>query len=195
MNPLFEPDGERQDAIMSENEDEEAMMIDSEEEDVIMIDHKEPSGTCDETLMRNRDHLDAQPQVPSSNTLWVTPETVGLYCQVQDRGNCALHALNAMAGRAIITPNEAQALLRHPQVPRPADGERPDCNADGWFRWEAINKLLYYTTTITNYQLPNGPVKAGRRWGQRHPQGANLGSNGILKFLSKTDTMAATSPP
>ena len=148
MNPLFEPDGERQDAIMSENEDEEAMMIDIEEEDVIMIDHEEPSGTCDETLMRNRDHLDAQPQVPSSNTLWVTPETVGLYCQVQDRGNCALHALNAMAGRAIITPNEAQALLRHPQVPRPADGERPDCNADGWFRWEAINKLLYYTTTI-----------------------------------------------
>ena len=42
----------------------------------------------------------------------------------------------------------------------------------------------------TNYQLPNGPVKAERRWGQRHPQGANLGSNGILKFLSKTDTMA-----
>ena len=32
------------------------------------------------------------------------------------------------------------------------------------------------------YQLPNGPVKAGRRWGQRHPQGANLGSNGILKY-------------
>jgi len=26
---------------------------------------------------------------------------------------------------------------------------------------------------ITNYQLPNGPIKAGRRWGQRHPQGAN----------------------
>ena len=33
----------------------------------------------------------------------------------------------------------------------------------------------------TNYQLPDGPVKAGRRWGQRHPQGANLGSNGRLK--------------
>ena len=47
---------------------------------------------------------------------------------------------------------------------------------------------------LTNYQK-NYPVKAGRRWGQRHPQGANLGSNGILKFLSKTDTMAATSPP
>ena len=35
------------------------------------------------------------------------------------------------------------------------------------------------------YQLPNGPVKAGRRWGQRHPQGANLGSNGIHNFMSK----------
>ena len=31
----------------------------------------------------------------------------------------------------------------------------------------------------TQYHLPNGPVKAGRRWGQRHPQGANLGSKGI----------------
>ena len=51
-------------------------------------------------------------------------------------------------------------------------------------------ELMYQIT-----KLPNGPVKAGRRWGQRHPQGANLGSNGILKFLSKTDTMAATSPP
>ena len=38
---------------------------------------------------------------------------------------------------------------------------------------------------LINYQLPNDPVKAGRRWGQRHPQGANLGSNGILNFLSK----------
>ena len=49
--------------------------------------------------------------------------------------------------------------------------------------------------TNTNYQLPDGPVKAGRRWGQRHPQGANLGSNGILKFLSKLKQSAATSPP
>ena len=38
---------------------------------------------------------------------------------------------------------------------------------------------------VTNYQLPNGPIRAGRRWGQRHPQGANLGSNGVLKLLSK----------
>ena len=82
------------------------------------------------------------------NTNSGSHQTVGLYCQAQDRGNCALHALNAMVGRAIITPDEAQALLRHPQVPRPAASERPDCNTDGWFRWEAINKLLYYTTTI-----------------------------------------------
>ena len=40
-------------------------------------------------------------------------------------------------------------------------------------------------TIHSNYQLPNGPVKAGRRWGQRHPQGANLGSNGIHNFMSK----------
>ena len=48
---------------------------------------------------------------------------------------------------------------------------------------------------ITNYQLPNGPVKAGRRWGQRHPQGANLGSNGILKFLSKLKQWLPPAPP
>ena len=47
----------------------------------------------------------------------------------------------------------------------------------------------------TNYQLPNGPVKAGRRWGQRHPQGANLGSNGILKFLSKLKQWLPPAPP
>jgi hypothetical protein len=87
------------------------------------------------------------PHRPSPNTLWVPPEAVGLYCQVQDRGNCALHALNAMAGRIIITPDEALAILRHPQVPRPDPNEPLDCNDDGWFKWEAINRLLYYTTT------------------------------------------------
>ena len=47
---------------------------------------------------------------------------------------------------------------------------------------------------ITIYQV--APSKRGADGGrQRHPQGANLGSNGILKFLSKTDTMAATSRP
>ena len=57
--------------------------------------------------------------------------------------------------------------------------------------------LVYgpFKHAFTNYQLPNGPVKAGRRWGQRHPQGANLGSNGRLKFLSKLKQSAATSPP
>ena len=60
---------------------------------------------------------------------------------------------------------------------------------------DSSNKWTHVMVEYTNYQLPNGPVKAGRRWGQRHPQGANLGSNGILKVLSKTRTMAATSPP
>jgi hypothetical protein len=32
--------------------------------------------------------------------------------------------------------------------------------------------LLY---RITKYQLPNGLIKVRRRWGQRHPQGANSG--------------------
>jgi hypothetical protein len=46
----------------------------------------------------------------------------------------------------------------------------------------------------TNYQLPNGLIKVRRWWGQRHPQGANSGSNGKLKVMLKLKT-AATSPP
>jgi hypothetical protein len=43
-------------------------------------------------------------------------------------------------------------------------------------------KLLTYVQRkpVINYQLPNGLIKVRRRWGQRHPQGANSGSNGIL---------------
>ena len=58
----------------------------------------------------------------------------------------------------------------------------------------AFSAVVCDPRLITNYQLPNGPVKAERRWGQRHPQGANLGSNGILKFLSKTSAGASTAP-
>ena len=65
------------------------------------------------------------------------------------------------------------------------------CNLDPIHEYLCAQKPAH----ITNYQLPDGPVKAGRRWGQRHPQGANLGSNGILKFLSKLKQSAATSPP
>jgi hypothetical protein len=36
--------------------------------------------------------------------------------------------------------------------------------------------------SITNYQLPNGLITVRRRWGQRHPQGANSGSNGKLEL-------------
>ena len=35
---------------------------------------------------------------------------------------------------------------------------------------------------IDHYHLPNAPVKAGRRWGQRHPQGANFGSQRNTQF-------------
>ena len=124
---------------------------DSEDEDVIMID-QDIDGLSEQfhdAISPKRGTANAQRQVSSpQHKQWVTPEAVGLYCQAQVGGNCALHALNAMAGRPIITPDEAQALLRHPQVPSPADSERPDCNTDGWFRWEAIHNLLYYTTTI-----------------------------------------------
>ena len=37
------------------------------------------------------------------------------------------------------------------------------------------------TDHILCFRLRNDCNKVGRRWGQRHPQGANLGSNGILR--------------
>jgi hypothetical protein len=42
---------------------------------------------------------------------------------------------------------------------------------------------LFVLLINTNYQLPNGLIKVRRRWGQRHPQGANSGSNGKLKLM------------
>ena len=78
---------------------------------------------------------------------WVRPQSVGLYCQKQDAGHCAIHALNAMAGKQILSPLDAQRLLAHPQVPGPARGRTRDCDNNGWYTIEAINKLLYYSTT------------------------------------------------
>jgi hypothetical protein len=47
---------------------------------------------------------------------------------------------------------------------------------------------------ITNYQLPNGLIKVRRRWGQRHPQGANSGSNGKLKLMLNSKQLPPAHP-
>jgi hypothetical protein len=47
---------------------------------------------------------------------------------------------------------------------------------------------------ITNYQLPNGRIKVRRRWGQRHPQGANSGSNGKLKLMLNSKQLPPAHP-
>jgi hypothetical protein len=47
---------------------------------------------------------------------------------------------------------------------------------------------------ITNYQLPNGLIKVRRRWGQRHPQGANSGSNGKLKLMPNSKWLPPAHP-
>ena len=89
-------------------------------------------------------------------------------------------------------PCAPPALLSFPGVPPVGPVAVVTCRSLSYVQ-PAMHLSSHHV--ITNYQLPNGPVKAGRRWGQRHPQGANLGSIGILKSLSKTHTMAATSPP
>jgi hypothetical protein len=42
---------------------------------------------------------------------------------------------------------QALQLLTHPTVPKPAQGQPRDCIESGWYSFEAVNKLLYYTTT------------------------------------------------
>jgi hypothetical protein len=45
-----------------------------------------------------------------------------------------------------------------------------------------------------NYQLPNGLIKVRRRWGQRHPQAANSGSNGKLELKLNSKQLPPAHP-
>jgi hypothetical protein len=42
--------------------------------------------------------------------------------------------------------------------------------------------------------LPNGLIKVRRRWGQRHPQGANSGSNGKLELMPNSKWLPPAHP-
>ena len=79
---------------------------------------------------------------------WVTPQSVGLHCTAQVQGYCALHALEAMAGRPIIGRQAAKRLLQHPAVPPPTADSAAEYNGSGWFTIEAVNKIIYYLTTV-----------------------------------------------
>jgi hypothetical protein len=46
----------------------------------------------------------------------------------------------------------------------------------------------------TPYQLPNSLIKVTRRWGQRHPQGANSGSNGKLELMPNSKELPPAHP-
>ena len=75
---------------------------------------------------------------------WVSPTDKQLYCEPQRAGYCGIHALNAMAGRQVLTPEQAMhALIK--ELPRSTD-DGQDCREGGWFRIESICKLLYYFT-------------------------------------------------
>jgi hypothetical protein len=54
--------------------------------------------------------------------------------------------------------------------------------------------LLTTLQRYTNYQLPNGLIKVRRRWGQRHPQGADSGSNGKLKLMLNSKQLPPAHP-
>ena len=73
---------------------------------------------------------------------WVSPTDKQLYCEPQRAGYCGIHALNAMAGRQVLTPEQAMhALVK--ELPRSTD-DGQNCREGGWFRIESICKLLYY---------------------------------------------------
>jgi hypothetical protein len=73
---------------------------------------------------------------------------VGLYCEAQQAGYCALHALNAMASAPnthILLPCTSSTTQQSPSLPPVS----PEIVSDtGWYSFEAVNKLLYYTTTV-----------------------------------------------
>jgi hypothetical protein len=83
---------------------------------------------------------------PQPMETWVNPVQKQLYCEPQREGYCGVHALNAMAGKQVLTPAQAiimSALLQ--RIPRSAD-DGQDFAPGGWFRIEAICKLMYYFT-------------------------------------------------
>jgi hypothetical protein len=46
----------------------------------------------------------------------------------------------------------------------------------------ALSSTLFAVVTMP-IPIPNRLIKVRRRWGQRHPQGANSGSNGKLELM------------
>ncbi|KAF6252407.1 hypothetical protein COO60DRAFT_1628572 [Scenedesmus sp. NREL 46B-D3] len=52
-----------------------------------------------------------QPRPPGT---WVQPSTVGLYCEKQNGEHCGAHALNALLGRAALTPATAYMISSTP---------------------------------------------------------------------------------
>ena len=94
---------------------------------------------------------------------------------------CArLQRLLSQWQNAYVCVLEQPWLIRPPHAPSPISPSHTSLAA-------ATDRLCDVPCLLAADQLPNGPVKlAGRGWGgQHHPQGANFGSNGILKFLSK----------
>jgi hypothetical protein len=64
----------------------------------------------------------------------------------------------------------------------------------GLHPWMEKGEVGVSKKVFTNYQLPNGLIKVRRRWGQRHPQGANSGSNGKLKLMLNSKQLPPAHP-
>ena len=54
---------------------------------------------------------------PHPRETWVDPRAKQLYCEPQREGYCGIHALNAMAGKQVLTPAQAMEALQQ-QLPR-----------------------------------------------------------------------------
>jgi hypothetical protein len=51
-----------------------------------------------------------------------------------------------------------------------------------------------FATNTLPLPLPNGRIKWRRRWGQRHPQGANSGFNGKLEVIPNAKRLPPAHP-
>lgn len=71
---------------------------------------------------------------------WVTPESVGLYCEPQVLGHCAMHAWHAYLARCL-APNYFSAALAssHRDPTDPQTHFQPD----GWYSAQACNHYMY----------------------------------------------------
>ena len=140
------------------------------------------------------DHQVARP-IKDHNKLTPSKWSAGRWGQHLLQIKRQLPLLTALCPRATLAATSPPWLLHEANV-RLSDQpkrERKTCSSGPYGRRDQSLYIPSSPISCSVYQsekgprsrlwtiLPNRPIKAGHGWGQHHTQGANLGSNGILK--------------